>query len=114
LPEAGRVFRVERRVRDQPTKAGEIFVGQHTRHLVGEEPRGNHHIEALLMMEREGIAEAVECFSADSPPAGLEPAQRAVVDPGELRGLLLAKATLGAQAEKQWSKTLWVSHGSLR
>jgi hypothetical protein len=95
------------RITDQETAdPREIIVGEEMGGFAGEEPRGDEDIEALATGELQGVAEPLEGLAADAAFARLEPAERAVVDAGHLRGLLLRQAAFGAEAHEHLPELL--------
>jgi hypothetical protein len=113
LSQSRGVGRLERRIGEQKGEAIDVVVGEDARPFFGEEPGGDHHLEALPPVAGEDVTEAIEGFATDAATARFETAEGAVVDLGELGDLLLAETALVSEAEEERTEAFGISHSRL-
>lgn len=78
-----------------------VRVGEELGGLGGEEAGGGQDIEPFLPIQAKDGANAVEHVAADAAIARFQPAQRAVVDPGEAGDFFLGQFSFTAQPHEE-------------
>jgi hypothetical protein len=82
---------------------GYIIVSEQMRSILVQETGGNEDFELLAAVELQNATDAVQDVAADATLTRFEPAERAAVDLGQVRNLLLGQAALVSEPRQHAS-----------
>jgi hypothetical protein len=95
----------------QTGELSHVIVCEEPGGVLVQESRGGEHVEPLVPIEVQDVADAVQDFTADPAVTRFQPAQRAVVDLGQTGDVFLRQPSLVSEARQQGSERFAWSGG---